>query len=66
MNAPSDRGPRTDIPLLTNENFPRPAVLALRAAGVDVESVTEVMLGATDQQVLTHAALTALGGDFRP
>jgi predicted nuclease of predicted toxin-antitoxin system len=44
--------------LLTNENFPRPALLALRAAGLDVESVTERMPGATDAVVLTHAAQT--------
>jgi predicted nuclease of predicted toxin-antitoxin system len=44
--------------LLTNENFPRPALLALRAAGLDVESVTERMLGATDAIVLLHAAQT--------
>lgn len=44
--------------LLTNENFPRPALLALRAAGLDVESVTEQMQGATDTVVLHHAAET--------
>ena len=42
--------------LLTNENFPRPALLALRAAGLDVESVAERMPGATDVAVLTYAA----------
>lgn len=44
--------------LLTNENFPRPALLALRAAGLDVESVTEQMPGVTDVAVLTHAVRT--------
>ncbi len=43
------------IRLLTNENFPRPALLALRAAAVDVESVAERMPGASDRAVLEHA-----------
>lgn len=42
--------------LLANENWPRPALLALRAAGVDVEAVAESMPRATDAQVLRHAA----------
>jgi predicted nuclease of predicted toxin-antitoxin system len=42
--------------LLANENFPRPALLALRAAGVAVESVAERMPAASDTQVLAHAA----------
>lgn len=42
--------------LLANENFPRPALLALRTAGVDVESVADIMPGASDTRVLAHAA----------
>lgn len=42
--------------LLANENFPRPALLALRQAGVDVEAVVEIMPRASDTQVLQHAA----------
>ncbi len=45
--------------LLANENFPRPALLALRQAGADVEAVAELMPGATDTQVLLHAAAGA-------
>lgn len=41
--------------LLANENFPRPAVLALRQAGVDVEAVAELMPGVSDTAVLQHA-----------
>lgn len=44
--------------LLANENFPRPALVALRAAGIDVESVAEAMPHASDSQVLEHAAAT--------
>jgi hypothetical protein len=40
------------VRLLANENFPRPALLALRAAGVDVESVGERMPSAADAAVL--------------
>ena len=43
------------IALLANENWPRPALLALRAAGLDVEAVTETMPRASDAQVLRHA-----------
>ncbi|GAP37734.1 DUF5615 family PIN-like protein [Piscinibacter sakaiensis] len=46
----------SDIVLLTDENIPRPAVLALRAAGRDVESVSERMPGASDLAVLRYAA----------
>lgn len=42
--------------LLANENWPRPALLALREAGVDVQAVAETMPGATDLVVLQHAA----------
>lgn len=41
--------------LLVNENFPVPALKALRAAGFDVVAVTEGMPGATDRVVLEHA-----------
>lgn len=42
--------------LLVNENVPRPALLALRTAGVDVESVAERMPSASDADVLAYAA----------
>lgn len=42
--------------LLANENFPRPAILKLRAAGLHVDSVAEIMPGASDAVVLAHAA----------
>ncbi|HNT40074.1 MAG TPA: DUF5615 family PIN-like protein [Rubrivivax sp.] len=45
--------------LLANENFPRPALLKLRAAGVEVEAVAETMPRASDAAVLAHAAATA-------
>lgn len=41
--------------LLANENWPRPALLALRAEGVDVQSVAEIMPSASDAAVLRHA-----------
>jgi len=44
--------------LLANENFPRPALLKLRAAGVEVEAVAETMPGASDAAVLAHATAT--------
>lgn len=44
------------LALLANENWPRPALLALRAAGLDVEAVAETMPGASDTNVLRHAA----------
>lgn len=44
--------------LLANENFPRPALLKLRAAGVAVESVAETMPRASDAAILAHAAAT--------
>jgi predicted nuclease of predicted toxin-antitoxin system len=44
------------VRLLANENFPRPALVALRAAGVEVESVGETMPSASDADVLAHAA----------
>ncbi|MCS6852763.1 MAG: DUF5615 family PIN-like protein [Gemmataceae bacterium] len=41
--------------LLANENFPRSAVEALRAAGHDVVWVRTDMAGATDAEVLARA-----------
>ncbi len=41
--------------LLANENIPAPTVRVLRAAGVDVTSVTESMASSTDRRVLAHA-----------
>ncbi len=46
------------IGLLANENWPRPALVALRSAAVDVESVSETMPRASDTEVLRHAART--------
>ena len=43
--------------LLANENWPRPALLALRTAGADVEAVAERMPRARDAEVLRHAAV---------
>ena len=43
------------VRLLANENFPRPALLALRAAGIEVESVAESMPSAPDTAVLARA-----------
>lgn len=42
--------------LLANENWPRQALLTLRAVGLDVQAVTEQMPGASDRDVLRHAA----------
>ena len=44
--------------LLADENFPRPAPLALRVAGVDIEAVAETMPGVSDRDILQHAAAT--------
>ena len=44
--------------LLANENFPRPALMGLRAAGHDVQAVGELMPRATDVEVLRHAVAT--------
>jgi predicted nuclease of predicted toxin-antitoxin system len=43
---------------LADENFPRPAVEALRLAGLDVEWIAEVSPGAADDQVLAHCVST--------
>lgn len=42
--------------MLANENWPRPALLALRTAGVDVQSIAAIMPSASDLQVLGHAS----------
>ncbi len=47
------------VRLLANENFPRPTLLALRAAGVEVESVGERMPSASDDAVLARADFVA-------
>ena len=41
--------------LLANENFPLPAVRLLQEAGVDVETVLDVMPAASDEEVLSYA-----------
>ncbi len=41
--------------LLANENFPLPAVRLLRAAGLDVETVLDIMPSASDEEVLAYA-----------
>lgn len=43
------------IGLLANENFPLPAIRKLRAAGVDVVAVGEIMPAASDLDVLAFA-----------
>jgi len=43
------------VRLLANENFPGPAVRALRERGVDVLWVSESMAAATDTEVLARA-----------
>jgi predicted nuclease of predicted toxin-antitoxin system len=48
------------VRLLANENFPRPALLALRAAGVSVEAVVERMPAASDAAVLAYTASNGL------
>ena len=48
------------VRLLANENFPRAALLALRAAGADVEAVSELMPSASDTDVLAYAAANGL------
>lgn len=40
---------------LADENWPRPSVLRLRAAGLDVEAVAEFAPGIKDTEVLAHA-----------
>lgn len=47
------------VALLANENWPRPALLALRAAGLDVQAVVECMPEASDADVLRRAAAEA-------
>jgi predicted nuclease of predicted toxin-antitoxin system len=41
--------------LLANENFPLPAVRLLREAGVDIQTVLDVMPAASDEDVLAYA-----------
>jgi len=41
--------------LLVNENFPVPSLRRLRDAGLTVESVQEIMPGASDTAVMAHA-----------
>ena len=41
---------------LADENFPRPALEALRKAGFDVAWISEGQSGATDEQVLARSA----------
>jgi predicted nuclease of predicted toxin-antitoxin system len=44
------------IRMLANENWPRPSLLRLRDAGLDVASVSELMPRASDTEVLRRAA----------
>ena len=48
------------ISLLLNENFPRPALNVLRAAGVALQAVAELMPAASDREVLAYAAANGL------
>ena len=43
------------IALLANENFPAPAIRKLRASGVHVVAVSEVMPAASDKDVMEYA-----------
>ena len=43
------------VKLLANENFPAPAIRRLRAEGVDVLSVAEIMPASSDAEVLAFA-----------
>src|SRR2546425_9697321 len=43
---------------LADENFPRPAVQALRQAGLDVQWIAEVNAGAPDNEVLALCVST--------
>lgn len=43
------------IALLANENFPAPAIRKLRASGVDVVAVSEVMPAVSDKEVMEYA-----------
>lgn len=40
---------------LANENFPLSSVHKLREAGLDIVSVIEMMAGAKDERILSHA-----------
>jgi predicted nuclease of predicted toxin-antitoxin system len=42
---------------LADENFPRPAIEALRKAGFDVAWISEGQSGATDEQVLGRSVV---------
>jgi hypothetical protein len=42
--------------LLADENFPRPAILALRRAGWDVASIAEDSAGVNDEAVASICA----------
>ena len=44
--------------LIVSENFPYPAVLRLREAGIDVTAVREIMPGASDEAILKEACDT--------
>lgn len=46
---------RTNIALLANENFPVPAIRKLRAAGVDVVAVIEIMPSVSDRELMAYA-----------
>jgi hypothetical protein len=43
------------IALLANENFPAPAIRKLRAAGVNVVAISEVMPATSDKDVMEYA-----------
>lgn len=40
---------------LANENFPRPSIVLLRQAGIEIRSIQEEFQGITDEQVLQIA-----------
>jgi hypothetical protein len=44
--------------MMLDENFPRPAVAALREAGLDVLWIAETSTGAADDEVLAECVAT--------
>jgi hypothetical protein len=50
--------------LLAGENFPRPAIVTLREAGLDVVSIAETGPGARDDEVLAQCIATRNATDL--
>lgn len=43
------------FPILADEDVDKPIIMKLRASGIDIKAVTEVMKGASDDEVLELA-----------